>query len=102
MKTDALGGKPLVLTLAQLLEVDENRIRNLKTQKTAGQEYTLPTINDDGEITEPQSLDELIANWEKDKARLEEVIAWAEEREPDSSRKGDGMQLLEEYGKLSK
>lgn len=99
MKTDALGGKPLVLTLAQMLRLAEAKIHGLVKQKKAGQEYTLPSMSNEGEITEPQLLDDLITNWEKEKAHLKAVIAWAETRKPGSSRKGNGELLLDEYEK---
>lgn len=100
METDTLGGKPLVLSLVQMLRLVESRVYDWEKQKKAGQEYTIPTVSNEGEITEPQLIDELIANWEKEKVHLEEVIAWAESREPGSSHKGNGKQLLEEYKNL--
>lgn len=100
MSADALGGKPL--TLPQLLRLIESDINGWKKQKKAGQKYTLPVIYDDGEIKEPQPLDELIAHWEKEKTHLEEVIAWAETRKPGSSRKENGEQLMKEYEQMLK
>lgn len=100
MKTDALGGKPITLTLTAMLKFTNSRIRDFQEQKKAGQEYTVPTISNEGEITEPQLLDDLIDNWEKEKLHLEKVIAWAEDRKSGSSRKGDGIQLIDEYESL--
>ena len=100
METDALGGKPLVLSLVQLLRLNEAEIRGLKGQKESGQKYTLLSMSNEGEVTEPQLLDDLIVHWEKEKAYLEEVINWAESRELGSSRNGDGTQLMDEYEKL--
>lgn len=95
MSIDALGGRPL--TLVNLLRLIESNIHGWKKQKKAGQKYTAPVIYDDGEVGEPQSLDELIDHWEKERAHLEEVIAWAEARKPSSSRKENGEQLMKEY-----
>lgn len=90
-------GKPLTPSLVSMLRMAEGKLHGFKQQQKAGQEYTLASISDEGEVTEPQRLDELIENWEKEKAKLEAVIAWAEAREPGSARSGDGVRLLEEY-----
>lgn len=100
MDRDMFGGKPIVLSLVDMLRVTESRLHGFTNQKKAGQEDTLPAISDDGELTEPQPLDELIRHWGEEKAWLEKVIAWAEARQPGSSRKGDGEQLLQEYKEL--
>lgn len=100
MNTDTSGEKPLILTLAQILKLTETRLYGFQKQKKAGQKNTVPAISNEGEITDPQLLDDLIENWEKEKIRLEKVIAWAEERKPGSARRENGEQLIEEYENL--
>ena len=97
MEKDVLGGKPLVLSLAKMLALAETKISGLEREIKSGQEYTLPSVSDEGEVTEPQPLSELLGQWKEEKTRLEKVIAWAEAREPGSSRRGDGVKLIEEY-----
>lgn len=83
-----------------MLRLAEGKIHGFQKQKQAGQKYTLPSMGDDGSVQEPQLLDDLIENWKKEKLHLEKVVAWTEERNPGSSRKGDGVQLIDEYESL--
>lgn len=90
------GNKPM--TLAVLLRFIESDLHSWKKRKQSGRAYTLPSLaQGDNEPDEPQSLDELIEHWEKEKAELEKVIAWAEANRPGSSRKENGSLLMQEY-----
>ena len=88
------------ITLVQALRMIDSDIRGWKKRRERGEKFTLPELATEyGEARKPESLDELIENWEKEKAELEKVIAWAEKKRPGSSKKENGSLLMIEYEK---